>query len=476
MRNLLLITVCLLSFVIIGSCRRQSVGSERFVAGLSVADSLLKAGSYDEAMRRAIDVRDDARNASEHFTVGLAEDLIADIMEKTVGGMDVVHHRIEAAKEYIEADSIEAHRYAMIDVAVAYANADSMLRACMLLDSLRTVDMSDSVYMANCIRTSAILAVVANDDAGMFFLRRYLEEYRKFYEADVFDYVFNIIELPSHLDAQPYIDSARSLVRTELEKQMVDFATVKRLYRSHRFAERKHFMDSTGIFEELEPQALQGETKVMGVQRDYYNEQAQLEKERGDKLTLELTFMLIMVVMITAGAVVYHNLKMKLKDNEIESKMDYIEQLSSELSTVSEEKRQVRESVENLYRERWETVNLLSNEFFEKSDSEKARASIVNEIERELDRMRTPRKLKQIEDLTNRYLDGIVEKLRAQCDFIKEDDVVFLTLIYAGFSPRAVCIFVGIKLKYYYTKRSRLIARIDASDAPDKNMFIEKLQ
>ena len=49
-------------------------------------------------------------------------------------------------------------------------------------------------------------------------------------------------------------------------------------------------------------------------------------------------------------------------------------------------------------------------------------------------------------------MNNIVEKLREQCPMLKPDDIVFIMLVYAGFSPRAVCLFTGIKLKYFYTK------------------------
>lgn len=155
--------------------------------------------------------------------------------------------------------------------------------------------------------------------------------------------------------------------------------------------------------------------------------------------------------------------------------MEAIEQLSADLSTEISENNTGKAEIERLFRERWQTINLLCNEFFEKSDSEKTRASIVNEIEKELDLMRTPRKLRQIETLTDSYMGGIVTRLREQCTFISDDDITFITLIYAGFSPRAVCIFTGIKLKYFYTKRSRLASRILASSAPNRQEFASRL-
>lgn len=58
---------------------------------------------------------------------------------------------------------------------------------------------------------------------------------------------------------------------------------------------------------------------------------------------------------------------------------------------------------------------------------------------------------------------------------MKEDDYTFLSLVFAGFSVRAVCLFSGIKYKLFYLKRSRLGKRISLSDAPHKELFLQKL-
>ncbi len=73
-------------------------------------------------------------------------------------------------------------------------------------------------------------------------------------------------------------------------------------------------------------------------------------------------------------------------------------------------------------------------------------------------------------------MNNIIKKLREQCSFLKEEDIVFITLIYAGLSPRAVCFFTDIKLKNFYTKKRRLVERIDNSRCENKDVFIMNLK
>lgn len=100
---------------------------------------------------------------------------------------------------------------------------------------------------------------------------------------------------------------------------------------------------------------------------------------------------------------------------------------------------------------------------------------MVKNIERELEKMRSPKNIMMIVDSVNRYMDGIIDRLRAECHFLKNDDITFLALLYAGFSPRAVCLFTGIKLKYYYNKRSRIIGRIRNALGSEAGKFVDQI-
>ena len=136
---------------------------------------------------------------------------------------------------------------------------------------------------------------------------------------------------------------------------------------------------------------------------------------------------------------------------------------------------EVESTIENLFKDKWQMLNMLCNEFFERGDSARTRASIINNIDAEITKLRCPKNICNIEMTVNKYMNNIVEKLKEQCPMLKPDDIVFIMLVYAGFSPRAVCLFTGIKLKYFYTKKSRLIQRILSSSAPDKDIFAQKL-
>ena len=101
--------------------------------------------------------------------------------------------------------------------------------------------------------------------------------------------------------------------------------------------------------------------------------------------------------------------------------------------------------------------------------------TLYNEVEKHILALRDPKSITELENIVNKFLDNILVKIKEQLAELTKKDLTFLTYLYAGFSPRAVCIFTDIKIKNYYQRRSRLKERILASDAPDKDFFVSKM-
>lgn len=119
---------------------------------------------------------------------------------------------------------------------------------------------------------------------------------------------------------------------------------------------------------------------------------------------------------------------------------------------------------------------MLCNEYFEKSESEKVKLTLYNEVEKHILSLRDSKSVSELEQIVNTFLDNILVKVKEQLPGLSRNDLTFLTYLYAGFSPRAVCIFTDIKIKNFYNRRSRLKERILASDAPDREFFVSKMQ
>lgn len=203
------------------------------------------------------------------------------------------------------------------------------------------------------------------------------------------------------------------------------------------------------------------------LRKDYEN---QLEVSKKSSQTAWTVLSISLIFIFIGGAVTFIALRRRLIRKRKE-----IEELSILISERTDRNIELQSKVNALYGSRLDTLNMLCNEYFEKSDSEKLRLTLYNEVEKHILALRDSKSIAELESIVNRFLDNILVRIKEQLPELGKKDLIFLTYLYAGFSPRAVCIFTDIKIKNFYNRRSRLRDRILASDAPDKVFFVSKM-
>lgn len=190
----------------------------------------------------------------------------------------------------------------------------------------------------------------------------------------------------------------------------------------------------------------------------------------------------IILLLITTVGIWYYRNKMRLKNLQLDLQMDEIRQLSDyvdhyrlQVDDYRLQKQQLDDDISALFKKQWGTLNMLCNEYFEKGENPSLKATILTEVEKEIKRISGRDGLKSIEEALNRHFEGIITKLKEQLPEFDKKDIAFLTFSYAGFSPRAICLFTGFTIKYYYKKRAVLKEKILATSAPDRQLFVDLL-
>lgn len=207
--------------------------------------------------------------------------------------------------------------------------------------------------------------------------------------------------------------------------------------------------------------------KIDMLRTDY---EQRIESSESSRRSAWLLLAAVVAVVVAAGLIVFVAVRRRLA-----VRRQRIEELSALIGERTAANRDLEDKVTNLYGSRLDTLNMLCNEYFEKRDSDRLKLSLYNEVEKHILALRDPRSLTELEALVNTYLDDILVRLRQQIPTISANDLKFLIYLYAGFSPRAVCVFTDIKIKNFYNRRSRLRDRIIASDAPDRLFFVSKM-
>lgn len=207
--------------------------------------------------------------------------------------------------------------------------------------------------------------------------------------------------------------------------------------------------------------------KINTMSSDYKRQIVSSEKSKR-KAWLVLGLTLVIIVVVGGLVVVVMRRRFVMKHKEVE-------ELSILLSESRWHNKELQTKVESLYGSRLDTLNMLCNEYFEKSGSEKVRQTLFNDVEKHILTLRDAKNVAELESIVNTYVDNILVKAAEQLPDLNRKDMIFLTYLYAGFSPKAICIFTDIKIKNFYNRRTRLKERILASEAPDKEYFVSKM-
>lgn len=168
------------------------------------------------------------------------------------------------------------------------------------------------------------------------------------------------------------------------------------------------------------------------------------------------------------------NMKLENRMQRIMILSDRIRNQKKKFNRRTSSSNKIQPVVESLFKEKWDTINMLCNEYFDKDDSDFSRRKIITRVEQEIKRLGEKKNLKALEKAINKYMDGIISTLRLQCQWLKEDEINIIILILAGMSSKAICLILSLKLSNFYSKKRRIIEKISASDAPIRKKLLEK--
>lgn len=460
---------------------------------------------YPSAIIMAIRANEMAEKLINHYWLAKSDEIIADIYSKTYYNDKEIEYRLRAASNYLQADRILNHRYALVDCAASLAcNRIAPEKGLAILDSIAKEAQNDSNSLSLVSWISSIKVAILIDNSHYDKAQQLMQQ--SSYNNNTLEHYINQANIDIHNKqynhAEYIIDSVRVLCSDRTDSLAIEILYsnlheargdyMNALIHNKSALEQQNFIVNDIIRQ-----------SVVSAERDFYNSRSEYTESRISKLYSLLLWGV--VTLLISGIIILYIYKMKLKfknliisqkldeitrisfyaqDNKrkldklnenLLSQKNKINELEKSLAQQQDKNKIIKQNAKNLFQERWKIINTLCDEFSKNHDSATAKSIIFHRVENEISTLSLPQNLKSIEIAVNKYMDNIVSKLRFQCPFIKEADIRFLTLIFAGFSPKAICILTEIKLKYFYTKKARLSERINNSNVADKNLFLNNI-
>jgi len=431
------------------------------------------SGNLPDAMRGAIVAYEIAKAQNDDYWHAKAAELMSYIFTDIYNDSQSQQFNREAIDYYLRAGKIRNHRFALCDLAIYHINQGQYNQAITILDSIRAVNAAEPDFDS------------ALDDYASRALISALTNSGRFAEAD--SLIGNCANLYSHEDSlstnifQSYIAtnetdahklssalmSAYGLADNDKERLRVLYADYCNAMMWENYPKAACLADTLLWLQGEVAESLLNES-VTSIQRDYYSGQATLQRQKARNL---ITFIIIAAVV----AIVIIVLMFILYKQRIRAKNAELSGILAELARYRDQSDDNAKNMELLFKEKTETFNKLCSEYYNFKDNPEAHKKIKELLDKELAKLRTQKRLKEIEESIDKYRGGAMSSLRRECPFPSKEELRFLTFSLAGFSAKTIAFLTNLTDENFHKRKSRICARIAESDAPGKENILQKL-
>lgn len=221
---------------------------------------------------------------------------------------------------------------------------------------------------------------------------------------------------------------------------------------------------------------------VISAQKDYFQSQAEYHKLKLQHNRLVLFVIVVVVLLFVAGILFFVRQRIVVKNNEIQHYMEVAHNLEQELFVKTKDAKdmgieiaQMNERINRLFVAQFDTLDKLSNTYYEMHHTQRVKEAIYTAVKKEIDIFSSKESVYHLEDIVNTHRNNIMKKIRSTLPQFGEVDFRLLCFIFAGFSAKAISIFTGNSVGNIYMKKSRLKSKILSSDSPYKEEIIKLL-
>lgn len=208
----------------------------------------------------------------------------------------------------------------------------------------------------------------------------------------------------------------------------------------------------------------------------FYKEQTAAASYRLKVRTfVEFTSGMLLFVFI-AFLIYYFRQRIKHKQEQVDRYMSALDTIQTSKDRIIERLADKEGQLKELVLSRFDMLDRLGRAFYERDNTKAQQEAIYKQVKNFFTDLSSDTATKrELEEIVNTVNDNIILKLREQFPKIKSSDIDLLIFVYAGFSAQIISNLLNDTVPNIYTRKSRLKTRIAASEAPDKELFLQKM-
>jgi DNA-binding CsgD family transcriptional regulator len=215
------------------------------------------------------------------------------------------------------------------------------------------------------------------------------------------------------------------------------------------------------------------EQPVLNVQLEALRESLKSERRERALVAQRNTFICIAVVIVIAAVAMFVVRRLRRKNEELERYIAAVDELQDALKMLPQE---MAQSVGALYRDRFSDLNELCEIYYDHEGTTRSKTVIYNKFMETIESIKGDKqRIDELEATVNKYRDGVMERLRRDLPRLSERDMRVALYVFAGFSNRAIAIFIDSDPVSVSKLRYNIKQKIKSANVEDGEMLIAAL-
>lgn len=451
---------------------RYGPARERITAKFYHGRVLRNSGEYIKAMLAFLDAEQDIETTGDNYIAGLIYTQMGDIYKHYCDYTKSFEAYSKSRDHYEKAGLIQHRNYALLDMGTACLNThDTEIGIQTLKTALTEAEKcSDSILIKLCHSKLLLLYDYAEKYDDAMNTVNYL--FNNFKDSIIDTDIFGSSALVFAIYNKPNIALKYLQLGWDIAKDKIDSTTM--YYHSARvniqFKNYKQayidYNKSIALQLELFQESLR--QPIISAQKDYFRQKSERNHQRYTISKIVASTIAAFGIAISLAIVKYMRYRIRLKNEEINRYMATVNELQNTIRQHDD----MAPLLERLLKDRLQLIDELGNMYYEQPNTRKQQEHIYCKVKSVIDDLSNNRKtLDELEDIVNKCRDNKMARLRKDMPELKEKDFKLACYLFAGFSNRIICIFTGDSIENVYKRKSRLKAKIAASNTPSRGAF-----
>ena len=212
---------------------------------------------------------------------------------------------------------------------------------------------------------------------------------------------------------------------------------------------------------------------LIATQRDFYRAQSALRTEQIQHARLLYGAMFAIAVLGLGIVIILARHRIAAKKAEVGQYIGLLDELREKTNAETHE---MNMQISKLFADQFSLLNQLSTIYYETHALQKDKEAIYKKVREEIGYWSDNRKHQgELEKVVNTYKNNVLAVIRKEIPSFSELDMQILCYWYAGFSTKAISVFLANTISMINTRKHRLRSKMIQLNPPSLALMLKKL-